>query len=291
MTYDTFSFFNELDLLEIRLNILDPHVDFFVLAESNETFSGQPKPLYYQENKERFAKWNHKIIHIVVDDFPNDPEISRMMDDRPYVPKHLEHFRRAFYQKESLRKGLADAEDDDIVYFGDLDEIWKPQEIDDKTYKLQQLCYVYYVNNRSSEDWYGTVVTRYKNIKEGSINDLRAKPANFLPDGGWHFTNMGGPEAIRAKIEAYDHQEYNKESIKAKIEKRMQNNEDYIGRNRDYKGVKFKFWIDESDLPQYLLENKEKYRHLFKEPETENEAFNAGKKKGLFSWLSGWLRL
>ena len=51
MIYDCFPFFNELDLLEIRLNILDPIVDKFVLVESTQTFNRQPKPLYYQENK------------------------------------------------------------------------------------------------------------------------------------------------------------------------------------------------------------------------------------------------
>ena len=49
--YDTFLFFNELDLLEIRLNILDDYVDYFVLCEANQTFSGKDKKLYYKENK------------------------------------------------------------------------------------------------------------------------------------------------------------------------------------------------------------------------------------------------
>ena len=49
---DVFPFFNELDLLEIRLNSLDPYVDCFILSEATKTFSGLDKPLYYQENKE-----------------------------------------------------------------------------------------------------------------------------------------------------------------------------------------------------------------------------------------------
>ena len=65
--FDVFPFFNELDLLEIRLNILNPYVDYFVLSESTKTFSGLDKPLFYEENKERFAEFNHKIIHNIVD--------------------------------------------------------------------------------------------------------------------------------------------------------------------------------------------------------------------------------
>lgn len=267
MTFDTFMFFNELDILELRLHILDPYVDFFIIAEARETFSGIKKPLYYELNKERFAKWHHKIIHHVVDDTMDDPELVSLMDTRPYVPKDKEHYRKAFYQKESIRKALAKAgaKDDDIVYYGDADEIWKPKEItDDKAYKLKQLCYVYYLNNRSSEQWVGTVVTRYKNIKNGCICDLRANPENILDDGGWHFTNMGGVEAIRQKIEAYDHQEYNTEKVKSQIEKRMKNNQDYLGRMFDYRWRRFKFWVDESDLPIYLKEHKADYIHLFK---------------------------
>ena len=83
MIYDCFTFFNELDLLEIRLNILDEHVDYFVLAECTETFSGIEKPLYYEENKERFSKWSHKIIHHI--------------NEKIQAP---DPFQRAHYQKE-----------------------------------------------------------------------------------------------------------------------------------------------------------------------------------------------
>ena len=54
MVYDCFSFFNELDLLEIRLNVLKDVVDKFVLVEATRTHTGRPKPLYYEENKARF---------------------------------------------------------------------------------------------------------------------------------------------------------------------------------------------------------------------------------------------
>ena len=64
---DAFPFFNELDLLEIRLNLLDPYVDCFILSEATKTFSGLDKPLYYNENKERFEKFNNKIIHNIVE--------------------------------------------------------------------------------------------------------------------------------------------------------------------------------------------------------------------------------
>lgn len=247
MIYDCFSFFNELDLLEIRLNILDEHVDYFVLSESMETFSGIEKPLYYNENKERFSKWNHKIIH--------------------HVNGRLEtnnSFERAFFQKESIMKSIDHLEDDDIVYYGDLDEIWKPQEVDDNVYKLHQLNYAYYFNYRSSEEWIGTLVGKYKNIKDLGFNHLRANPIHFKEDGGWHFTSMGGVDQIRKKLEAYDHQEYNLDWIKNTIEDRMREGKDFAGRSTDWKGVPFSFRVDARDLPSYILANKEKYSKYFR---------------------------
>ena len=70
MVYDCFQFFNELDILKIRLNVLSPVVDKFVLSEATETFSGLKKPLYYEENKELFSEFADKIIHVVVEDTP-----------------------------------------------------------------------------------------------------------------------------------------------------------------------------------------------------------------------------
>jgi beta-1,4-mannosyl-glycoprotein beta-1,4-N-acetylglucosaminyltransferase len=248
MVYDCFSFFNELDLLEIRLNILDKYVDYFVLGESYQTFSGKQKLLFYQENKERFAKWNHKIIHII----------------HPIIP-FIDSFQIAGYQKDNLKSVLINLNDDDIVYFGDTDEIWKPKEItDDKVYNLKQINYSYYLNNRSSEQWVGTIVSKYKNIKNGSFNEFRAKHINELNDGGWHFTNMGGLDQIIKKLESYDHQEFNNDYIKSQLKNRIENGQDYVGRYYDWLGNPFTFKIDEQDLPKFLIENKQKYIHLFK---------------------------
>lgn len=248
MTYDCFSFFNELDLLEIRLNILDPYVDYFVLGESHQTFSGKEKPLYYEENRDRFAKWNKKIIHVVSPIYPG-----------------IDSFARAGFQKEELKAGLINAKDNDIIYFGDVDEIWKPIPLpDDKVFNLEQLNYSYFLNNRSSEKWVGTIVGRWKTIKTNTFNYWRATHTYEFSPGGWHFTNMGGVGQIRAKLDSYDHQEFNNEEIKADLERKIEEGEDYVGRTYDWQGKRFDFWTDEVDLPQYLLDNKDKWKKLFR---------------------------
>ncbi|KAG6877830.1 hypothetical protein C0993_003492 [Termitomyces sp. T159_Od127] len=54
---------SELDLLEIRMNELDSVVDNFFIIESNATFTGLPKETYFAKNKERFYKFEKKIVY------------------------------------------------------------------------------------------------------------------------------------------------------------------------------------------------------------------------------------
>jgi hypothetical protein len=65
MVYDCFIFFNELDLLEIRLNELNNVVDKFVIIEANKTFQNNHKPYYFEENK---AKNNQNNEEMTIDD-------------------------------------------------------------------------------------------------------------------------------------------------------------------------------------------------------------------------------
>ena len=67
---DCFTFYNEMDLLNYRLNILYNVVDYFIIVESTHTYVGKEKKLFYNDNKHLFEKFNDKIIHIIVDDFP-----------------------------------------------------------------------------------------------------------------------------------------------------------------------------------------------------------------------------
>ena len=71
-------------------------------------------------------------------------------------------------------------------------------------------------------------------------------------------------EGFNKKLESYDHQEYNLDWIKNTLEVRMENGQDFVGRPNDWKGNPFSFRIDESDLPRYILENRDRYSSHFK---------------------------
>lgn len=278
--YDAFIFFNELETLELRLNILDPYVDYFVIVECTETFSGLPKKLYFEENKERFAAFTHKIIHHIIKGAPIDragferrlrettdgleKEIINESLTNGNVPKGQDMWLREFYQRESIKQALRGLRDTDVCYVSDVDEIWNPDAVIDyrldTVYKFRQTVYSYYLNNRSSEPWAGTFATTYGHIRAHCLGDMRdaAKTTyTYVSNGGWHFTNQGGVVRISQKIESYSHQEFNTANIKTDIETKIQENKDFVGRS-------FTFTVDETGLPVYLLANKEKYKEFLR---------------------------
>ena len=250
MIYDCFMFFNELDLLEIRLNILNPYVDYFVLVESSTTFSGKEKPLFYHENKERFKDFNHKIIHVPI-----------QVNQSPFS-----NWEREFFQREHIKFALSRCADTDIVMVSDLDEIPNLEGIDlyqsikdHGGFTFDMTLYYYYINVKTPDRWSGTYGVPYQLLKDMNLSKIRLENKYQKISNGWHFTFMGGLERVKYKIESYSHQEYNNDFIKNNLETAMANNKDPFGRG-DFTKVE----IDGS-YPKYILENLEKYKHLIKE--------------------------
>ena len=58
--YDCFSYLDEDLLLELRLNVLNEHVDYFVIVEGNKTWQDNYKNLKFDVNKfKKFQKKNY----------------------------------------------------------------------------------------------------------------------------------------------------------------------------------------------------------------------------------------
>ena len=117
MVIDLIPFFNEVDILKLRLNILGPFVDKIIIEESTMTFSGEPKELCFEKHKELFKDYLDKITYIVVED----------------TPKVAKTHERDYFQKNRLEKGLdmVGATEDDVLIFGDVDEIPNPVVLQD----------------------------------------------------------------------------------------------------------------------------------------------------------------
>jgi beta-1,4-mannosyl-glycoprotein beta-1,4-N-acetylglucosaminyltransferase len=266
--YDCFPFFNELDLLEIRLNELYSTVDFFVLVESTRTHIGNPKRLYYQDNKDRYAEFEDKIIHVIVDDMPiapQDIENERGAEWLESDYQHSDNWVRERFQRNQIMHGLVDADSDDMIIIEDADEImrintieWLKDTILDGSNAIGQSLYSCYLNWKCiNMPWWGSKVLRKKFIITPSEDRFHTSPAQCIENGGWHFMFMGGADAIRLKIRSYAHQEMNTTEILFGVEDRLQTPQDVLGRDYQYKVVP----IDES-YPKYLWSNLSKFSPL-----------------------------
>ena len=255
--FDCFIFNNEVELLELRLNILNDVVDKFVIVEGNSTFSGKKKESSFLKNKDRFEKWNDKIIY----EFADIPDCE--------VPWDREIFSRNYALT------LPIFNEDDIIISSDLDEIPNPDAIaqvndwitDDSHFTFQMNFYMYYLNNYMTDNWYGTRVATYKYLKDRTLDGIRESTEEqskitgpIVDGGGWHFSYFGGEEMIKHKIASFSHTEHNNEQTLSSISDNVKNNVDLFGRNVSFEVIS----IEDSEYPQYIIDNQEKYSHLIK---------------------------
>lgn len=279
--FDSFIFFNELDLLDLRLNILNDVVDYFVLTESPFTVSGNEKPLFYQENKDRFGKFNDKIIHNITEEIPND--FIQYLVKKPFHTdysttdesgtKYIDlpiRFQRAVYNRECSAYGLvkAGASDDDIVMTSDADEIINPYVIDDLdwfdptcNYVALQRAFYFKLNYLYEENWKGTRLSTFKHLKTTTVDRLRTdwRKAYLIENAGWHFSFLGDADNVRLKLASYEHTENNISSNVDNMEQRIEEGLDPIGRSNRLNAVP----IDDS-YPEYIINNQEKYAEYIK---------------------------
>jgi spore maturation protein CgeB len=254
--YDCFIFNNELDLLEMRLNILDKVVDRFVLVEATRTFSGKRKDLIFQQNRDRFKRFLDRIIHVVVDDMPDGPD----------------RWKREWHQRNAIMRGLGDASSDDIILISDVDEIPNPEKITPSMTEypksLRQGLFYYYLNMRASREWVGTVVLRYGQLDTPQkMRDRRGKLSS-IGNGGWHFSYLGDPEQIANKISSFAHAEFDTPCFKERrrISEKMARGEDLFGRDILFSLVE----IDRS-FPEYIRNNTERFKSYIKRAEPEGD--------------------
>ena len=280
--YDCFLFFNEIDLLKLRMNILKNKVDYFVIVESTSTFTSKNKSLLFQKHRKQFSDFEDKIIHVVVNDTPTDFRNLKYVNDEitNKIIKHVDEstgwdknnpkdtqWGVETYQRECIIRGLVNCNEDDIIIISDLDEIPNPDELyklhemtHDDFYEFKQNMYCYYVNLLKESNWSGPKACTHKRLTNISINHLRQNKFtnNVIKNGGWHFSFFGGANKVKEKIEAYSHQEYNNEYIKENIVSNIQNNIDPF-----FRGKLTKVDID-SSYPEYLIKNINKYKDMIK---------------------------
>ena len=264
---DCFIFYNELDLLNYRLNILDNLVDYFVIVEATHTFTGKEKQLYFNENKHLFEKFNKKIIHIIVDDLPYIyPNINF---------ENNEQWRNEFFQRNAMSRGLKyinNLHDSDVIIVSDLDEIPDPYVLDKikkgdiviDIYSLEMDMYYYNLITKHKNKWLLCKILNYKKYKELNMkfDDIRNMPCCRILNSGWHLSYFGDKYFIKNKINHFSHQEYNNDNYTdlSIIEERINNSTDLYGRTEiDIEKIQIK---DNQYLPtDYDKYLKNYYQH------------------------------
>ena len=268
---DCFTFFNELDLLEIRLNELDDVVDYFVLVEASKTQSMNAKSFYFDENRDRYSKFLDKIIHIKIENYPNFNSSWDMEN----------------YQRDCISNGLAILsennliEDSDIVMVSDLDEIPSKnsvsvvKEAKSDTGSIDLDFFVYFMNFKTNRTWRGPAYCTFEKIRSGvyspqKLRNIRMSlPLLTEPQcSGWHFGWMGGFERLytklfsciepldKSKIPPFD--EY-VTLMKNSIMNKTFYNIDYSPNSETFITVT----LENQVYPQYLVDNMSKFKEYF----------------------------
>jgi beta-1,4-mannosyl-glycoprotein beta-1,4-N-acetylglucosaminyltransferase len=218
--FDCFTFFNEFNLLKTRLEELDDIVDYFVICEGKYTFTGKEKPLYFKENKDKFKKYENKIIHLIDYEMPLD-SLS------PWI--------REEHQRNFLNNGLKKFKlnENDQILISDIDEIPSKKTLKkilpvNWIFSLQQDFYYYNLYTISTVKWRKAKIINYKtylskyNCKPHDVRNERDFRRiynkifyrNVIRNGGWHFSFFGDEFNIINKIENFSHSEFNQEKFK-----------------------------------------------------------------------------
>lgn len=261
--YDVFLFNDELDLLELRFEAHYQLVDYFVITESNVTFTGNPKRLWYLENKSRFAKYNNKVIHYFI-----PPEELEVLEPR---------FPRESYARDYPIKHLS-CNAEDIVIVSDVDTYLRPHVLRQlKTESAPFLLPIsfYYKNHMFSFSWVveNTFHGHKRQTKAGEATDcFNAKlyggeKTMRIPDSsahsvfenaGWHCSFCLTVEGIKNKLDSYSHR-WNLEGLDdEKIKHAVENGQSLFYTSAE----EFVPNDDPLDIPEYLYNNTRKYSYL-----------------------------
>lgn len=260
---DAFLFFQELDLLDIRLAYLDPYVDKFVIVEACQTFSGKPKDFVFEQHAQRYSKYLNKIEYQKITDFhsdyqsvqqhleaggtPSHQKILGIMERHNHYPKTELHWVLDSYHRECIHLVLDRiADDDDIVIISDLDEIpcvglFSPANLSairERPRVCRQREFRYFLNYYKDSEWLGTIAGRQQIVGRQSLNMLRldSKAARTIvhptpiADCGYHFTSCGSIDMIREKIKSWGHQEFNNNTVINSIEENVRSGQDIFQR-------------------------------------------------------------
>ena len=259
--YDCFQYFNEDHIVDLRLNILNDYVDFFVISESTRNHQGQSKKLNFKINN--FEKFKNKIIYLVA-----NPDENLIKKKHEFGHSIIEQ-----HQRNYIINGLEKADDNDLILISDSDEIpnlKKLSSIKKKYFAFSQRAFCYKLNllNPYEDNWIGTrgckykyfttpQKLRFKKFKNYPIWRIDKMNMQIIDNGGWHFSYLMSPEKISKKIKSFSHGEDNiKENTEIKYI-----NEKLSQLTHPTKNYKLKKILIDDSFPNYIKRNQLNYKN------------------------------
>ena len=291
--FDCFMFYDEELILDIRMNILNNFVDYFVIVESKYFHNGKERELKFDINK--YPKFKEKIIYIIQNKQPTGLKLVNQSDtegEKSFKMIFNAHLRE-HYQRNQIQNALKSSSDNDIILISDVDEIPNLENINIKDIKNKIILFeqkiFYYKLNRHLPNfiWFGTKACKKKdlispqwlrNIKNKKYNFFRIDTffssskyidKLFIKNGGWHFPNLKKSKDLELKLKSYlHHRDYESEELGLeKIDKLMKENMTIYDMFADKGSTKYsdstrkkleKIELDK--LPLYIQKNKNEFK-------------------------------
>lgn len=279
--FDAFPFFQEADLLEIRLHEMDSLVSKFLIVEADETYGGEKRELVFPQIESRFSRFKDKIYYMA----NHDLSVAQPCFDRDSGRKR-ERILRDSLKFPILHDANLNIQPEDVLIFSDVDEIPNRRSVEEAIvsgrldahgiHRLSQASYYYNVNTRVDigNDFASRArVGLIKNLREleDSLYDFRMYKKNsvtcpIIADGGWHYSYFGGVDKIKTKVAAMapflnEYKLFGDEQLKEDIANRKD-----LHHRRSEMPETFQFITPgKNDMPLYLWNNRERFPHFFAE--------------------------
>ena len=269
MLVDAFLYFDEKELVELRIKYLNDLVDHFIVVEADVTHQGKKK----EWNFEPLLKNNLKNFSQKIHYHKLKIDMNEADSERGWIYEKVKGGRSwkiENMQRNYIKEACKDFAAKDIIIISDLDEIPSKEKIkfikscDFTTVApvgLQQSLFQLNCKYLNLEKWIGSVVTTKELIDKyepQSFLDNKER-ISFFTNAGWSFSSFGGLNRVKTKFEAFAHEEYNKEEFKndEHLIKCMKNGEDLFKRKTKKQKVKRDFFP--KDLLKIMEENPKFY--------------------------------
>lgn len=219
MLIDCFPYFNEREILELRIRTLEDYVDGFIVTDANRTHRGEEKEFSCLDVVRELGLPEEKIqvLHV---ELPSEEEAPD-----PWI--------RERGQRDALGVGLHMMPDETVFICSDCDEIVNPE-------KLEELCKLLDENEDSvvklsmsmhygradrqlvtpdgaKFDWRNAFAAKVSTLKKGGTLSSMRSSLDCLTlgelDAGWHFSWMGDSERRLNKLKSYAHWETDRPEV------------------------------------------------------------------------------